>query len=342
MLLSDFDYSLPSEAIAQHPPQERGQSRLMVIPRAGGPFEHRMFVDLPEYLREGDCLVLNDTRVIPARLIGRRSTGGQVELLLLRPVGDREWETLARPARRLRVGEKVEFGDVLTAEVSAEGEEGLRTVRLEFDGELLPVLDKVGRMPLPPYIHRPEQQAEDKTRYQTVYARTPGAVAAPTAGLHFTPELLQKVRERGVQVAYLTLHVGLGTFRPIQVERLEDHVMHAEWYHLSEEAAATISTARTNGGRVIAVGTTVVRTLESVADEQGRVHPAEAMTSIFIKPGFDFRVTDGMLTNFHLPKSSLLVMIAAFVGRERILAAYAEAIEKGYRFYSYGDATLII
>lgn len=415
MLLSDFDYDLPHELIAQHPPAQRGQSRLLVIPRDGGPLQHRMFTDLPDYLRgaselaAGDCLVLNDTRVIPARLIGRRATGGQAELLLLRPVGPDTWETLGRPARRLRPGDRLTFeapqddlrrtgvspvsgasspsrgagvspasgrrcagvppaavitdqlspematepsraGSVpisttqplLTAEIISTGLDGLRTVRLEYDGDLLSVLDQVGRMPLPPYIHRDDPEAEDKSRYQTVYASQPGAVAAPTAGLHFTPELLATIEARGVSIARLTLHVGLGTFRPITVENLEDHVMHSEWYSVSAEAAATVNASRAGGGRVIAAGTTVVRTLETVADESGYLQPGEGQTDIFIKPGYTFRAIDGMITNFHLPKSSLLVMVSAFIGRDRVLQAYNEAIANGYRFYSYGDATLLL
>lgn len=301
-----------------------------------------MFRDLPEYLRAGDCLVLNDTRVIPARLIGQRPTGGQVELLLLRPLGHDEWETLARPAKRLRVGERVQFGEALAAEVVAEGAEGLRVVRLEYQGELLPILDQVGRMPLPPYIRREEPEGEDRARYQTVYAQQPGAVAAPTAGLHFTDEILVQIEAQGVRIVRLTLHVGLGTFRPIQVERLEDHVMHAEWYAVSHHAADIINGAKARGGRVIAAGTTVVRTLETVADADGVVQAGEGHTEIFISPGYKFRAVDGMLTNFHLPRSSLLVMVSAFAGRERVLAAYEEAIARGYRFYSYGDATLML
>ncbi|NPV46721.1 MAG: tRNA preQ1(34) S-adenosylmethionine ribosyltransferase-isomerase QueA [Armatimonadetes bacterium] len=342
MLVSDFDYELPPELIAQHPPAERGQSRLLVIPRDGGPLEHRRFGDLPEYLRADDCLVLNDTKVLPARLVGRRASGGQVELLLLRPVGEGLWEALGRPARRLRVGERVKFGPELAAQIVAVGGEGLRTVRLEHEGELLPVLERVGQMPLPPYIRRDHPEADDATRYQTVYAERPGAVAAPTAGLHFTEELLQRIAEQGVSMARLTLHVGLGTFRPISVERLEEHVMHAEWYRVPPEAADAINAARAAGGRIVAVGTTVVRTLESVADEAGVVHPGEGSTNLFITPGFRFRVVDALLTNFHLPRSTLLVLVSAFAGRERILAAYQEAIAAGYRFYSYGDATLLV
>jgi S-adenosylmethionine:tRNA ribosyltransferase-isomerase len=348
MLLSDFDYDLPPELIAQHPPAERGESRLLVIRKNGGPadsrplLQHRLFADLPEYLRPGDCLVLNDTRVIPARLIGHRSTGGQVELLLLRQVGERDWEALARPARRLRIGERVQFAPELAAEVIAAGEKGLRTVRLEFEGELLPLLDRLGQMPLPPYIHRDIPEAADRERYQTVYAAEPGAAAAPTAGLHFTPEMLARLEEGGVSIVRLTLHVGLGTFRPISVERLADHRMHAEWYQVAAEAAATINAVRPAGGRIIAAGTTTVRTLETVADEHGVIRAGSGMTELFIQPGFVFRATDAMLTNFHLPRSSLLVMVAAFVGRERLLASYREAIAQGYRFYSYGDATLMI
>lgn len=351
MLLSDFDYELPPDRIAQHPPAERGASRLLVIPRDGGPLAHRHFADLPEYLHPGDCLVLNDTRVLPARLLGRRPSGGQVELLLLKPVGEGLWECLAKPARRLRVGERVTFearqttgGSAarLTAAVVARGEEGLRTVRLEHEGDLLPLLEQVGEMPLPPYIRREAPEAEDTSRYQTVYAAAPGAVAAPTAGLHFTDEMLARITDRGVALARLTLHVGLGTFRPISVERLEDHVMHAEWYRLPPEAAATLNRTREQGGRIIAVGTTVTRTLESLVDDAGRFAAAEGSTDLFISPGFTFRALDGLVTNFHLPRSSLLVLVAAFVGRERILAAYAEAIARQYRFYSYGDATLMI
>ncbi len=342
MLVSDFDYELPPELIAQHPPAERGQSRLLVIPRDAGPLEHRRFEDLPEYLRPGDCLVLNDTKVLPARLVGRRASGGQVELLLLRPVGEGLWEALGKPARRLRAGERLKFGPELAAQIVAVGGEGLRTVRLEHEGDLLPVLERVGQMPLPPYIRRDHPEADDASRYQTVYAERPGAVAAPTAGLHFTEGLLQRIAEQGVSMARLTLHVGLGTFRPISVERLEEHVMHAEWYRVHPEAADAINAARAAGGRIVAVGTTVVRTLESVADEAGVVHPGEGSTNLFITPGFRFRVVDALLTNFHLPRSTLLVLVSAFAGRERILAAYQEAIAARYRFYSYGDATLVI
>jgi S-adenosylmethionine:tRNA ribosyltransferase-isomerase len=353
MLVSDFDYDLPPELIAQRPPERRGESRLLVIPRQGGPLQHRAFADLPGYLRPGDCLVLNDTKVLPARLIGRRATGGQVELLLLRPLGGGLWEALGKPARRLRVGERVSFGgghaegptsvgpQALTAEIVGVGDEGLRTVRLEHEGDLLPLLEQVGQMPLPPYIRREHPETEDRARYQTVYADRPGAVAAPTAGLHFTDELLGRIEAMGVTTARLTLHVGLGTFRPMAVERLADHVMHAEWYRVPPPAAATINQARQTGGRIVAVGTTVVRTLETVVGDTGLIGPGEGTTDLFITPGFQFRAVDALLTNFHLPRSSLLVLVSAFAGRERILEAYHEAIAHGYRFYSYGDATLI-
>jgi S-adenosylmethionine:tRNA ribosyltransferase-isomerase len=342
MLLSDFDYDLPPQLIAQHPPAERGQSRLLVIPRAGGPRQHRQFSDLPAYLRPGDCLVLNDTKVIPARLVGQRPTGGQAEVLLLRPLAEGLWEALVRPGRRLRAGQTVTVTPELTIEIVAEREEGLRSVRLHHEGELLPLLDRVGLMPLPPYIHRDTPEPEDRDRYQTVYAAAPGAAAAPTAGLHFTPELLATLAEQGVGIERLTLHVGLGTFRPVTVERLEDHVMHGEWYSLPAAVAERLNRVRAAGGRLVAVGTTVVRTLESVADEQGQLHAGEGMTHLFITPGHVFRATDALLTNFHLPRSSLLVLVSAFAGRERVLDAYREAIAEQYRFFSYGDATLLV
>lgn len=342
MLLSDFDYELPSQLIAQHPPAERGQSRLLVIPRAGGPCQHRGFSELPAYLRPGDCLVLNDTKVIPARLVGYRPTGGQAEVLLLRPLAEGLWEALVRPGRRLRAGQTVEVSAELSIEIMGEAAGGLRTVRLHHEGELLPLLDRVGLMPLPPYIHRDTPEPEDRDRYQTVYAATPGAAAAPTAGLHFTPELLATLEAQGVGIERLTLHVGLGTFRPVTVERLEDHVMHEEWYSLPATVAERLNRVRAAGGRLVAVGTTVVRTLETLADEQGLIHPGEGQTRLFITPGHVFRATDMLLTNFHLPRSSLLVLVSAFAGRERVLAAYREAIAEQYRFFSYGDATLLV
>ncbi len=377
MLVSDFDYNLPEELIAQEPPAERGASRMLVVDRAAGTWEHRRFADLPEHLRAGDCVVLNDTRVLPARLVTRRESGGRTELLLLRKAtetGRRQgslrypkegeeaevWEALARPAKRLRVGTRLEFGGRLSATVLEQGEEGLVRVRLECEGELLAALEEVGLTPLPPYIKRPGahppgplppreggedaergREARDRERYQTVYAREPGAVAAPTAGLHFTSEGLAELEAQGVAVARLTLHVGLGTFRPVTVERVEEHRMHAEYYRVSEEAAALINERRAAGGRVLAVGTTVVRTLETVADEQGWVQAGEGWSEAFIYPGYRFRAVDMLLTNFHLPKSTLLMLVSAFAGRELVREAYAAAVEEGYRFFSYGDCMLI-
>jgi S-adenosylmethionine:tRNA ribosyltransferase-isomerase len=348
MLVSDFDYNLPADLIAQEPLAERAASRMLVVDRAAGAWEHQRFAELPEYLRAGDCLVLNDTRVLPARLVTRRPTGGRAELLLLRPREGRVWEALARPAKRLRVGTALDFGGRLTATVLAQGEEGLVQVRLEHEGELLEALEQVGLTPLPPYICRPHQEKDaareraDRERYQTVYAQIPGAVAAPTAGLHFTPGMLDALAARGVALARLTLHVGLGTFRPVTVARVEEHRMHAEYYRVSEEAAALINARRAAGGRVLSVGTTVVRTLETVADEQGRVQAGEGWSEAFLYPGYRFRAVDMLLTNFHLPRSTLLMLVSAFAGRELILAAYAAAVEERYRFYSYGDCMLVV
>jgi S-adenosylmethionine:tRNA ribosyltransferase-isomerase len=348
MLVSDFDYNLPPELIAQEPPPERGGSRMLVVDRAAGAWEHRRFTDLPEYLRAEDVVVINDTRVLPARLVTRRVSGGRVELLLLRPVEERVWEALARPAKRLRVGTALDFGGRLTATVLERGEEGLVRVRLEYAGELPAVLEEVGLTPLPPYIRRPQQEADrahesaDRVRYQTVYAATPGAVAAPTAGLHFTEELLADLEGRGVAVARLTLHVGLGTFRPVTVERVEEHRMHGEHYQVSAAAAALISKRRAAGGRVLAVGTTVTRTLETVADEQGRAQAGEGWSEIFLYPGYRFRAVDMLLTNFHLPRSTLVMLVAAFAGTGLVRAAYRAAVEERYRFYSYGDCMLVL
>lgn len=348
MLVSDFDYNLPPELIAQEPLADRAASRMLVVDRAAGTWTHQQFRALPQYLRPGDCLVLNDTRVLPARLVTRRSSGGRAELLLLRPLNDRVWEALARPAQRLQVGTTLEFGGRLTATVLARGQQGIVQVRLDYEGELLERLEQVGLTPLPPYIRRPRQEQDldqeraDRERYQTVYARTPGAVAAPTAGLHFTPQVLAALEAQGVAVARLTLHVGLGTFRPVTVARVEEHRMHAEYYRVPEEAADMINARREAGGRVLAVGTTVVRTLETVADEHGRVAAGEGWSETFIFPGYRFRVVDLLLTNFHLPRSTLLMLVSAFAGRDLILAAYRAAVEAKYRFYSYGDCMLIV
>lgn len=336
--VSDFDYELPPERIAQHPADRREASRLLDLDRRTGEIVHRSFPEVVELLAPGDLLVVNDTRVIPARLVGTRPTGGRVELLLLEQVAEGRWQALGRPGRALRVGSIALFGDgQLTARVVGQGPQSLRTVELEHEGELLPLLERIGLPPLPPYITR-EPEATDRERYQTVYARHPGAVAAPTAGLHFSQELLEAVRARGVEVGRVTLHVGLGTFQPVRARRVEEHVMHPEQYEVSAELVALANRRR---GRLVAVGTTVVRALETVADEQGRLHPGSGRTALFIHPGYRFRAVEALLTNFHLPRSTLLVMVAAFAGRERVLAAYREALEQGYRFYSYGDAMFI-
>ncbi len=336
--VSDFDYELPPERIAQYPADRRDSSRLLELDRRTGETAHHMFPAIVKLLQPGDVLVLNDTRVIPARLLGERPGGGQVELLLLEPVEGTRWRALGRPGRALRPGRTVAFGGGrLIATVVGEEDDGVRVVELEHEGELLPLLEEIGLPPLPPYIDR-EVEEEDRERYQTVYARRPGAVAAPTAGLHFTEELLDAIRKRGVDIGYVTLHVGLGTFRPVRVERIEDHVMHEEYYEISAETARLINR---RSGRLVAVGTTVTRTLETVAGADGTVHAGAGRTDLFITPGYRFRAVEAMLTNFHLPRSTLIMMVAAFAGRERILAAYREALAAGYRFYSYGDAMFI-
>ncbi|MDI3297693.1 MAG: tRNA preQ1(34) S-adenosylmethionine ribosyltransferase-isomerase QueA [Bacillota bacterium] len=346
MLVDEFDYDLPEELIAQEPLEPRDASRLMVLDRGRGSWEHRRFRDLVDILRPGDCLVLNDTRVRPARLLGRRASGGRVELLLLRPLEGDRWEVLGRPARRLRAGSLLLFGaeeageeERLEAEVLANRGEGLLEVRFRYRGAWEELLRRLGQVPLPPYIRKP---LDDPERYQTVYAREPGSAAAPTAGLHFTPELLERLRRRGVEQVPLTLHVGLDTFRPVLEREVERHRMHAEFFTLSGSAAAAINRARAAGGRVVAVGTTVVRTLESVAGPDGRVEPRQGWTELFIYPGYRYRVVDALLTNFHLPRSTLLMLVAAFAGRDLVLAAYREAVRQRYRFFSFGDAMLIL
>ena len=347
MRVSDFDYDLPEELIAQTPLPKRDASRLMVVKRHRGVQQHCHFRDLPTFLQEGDCLVLNDSRVIPARLIGRKRTGGVVELLLLRRLSLKRWEALVRPARRMKSGTDLIFGDgELTARVVAEGQEGIRHVEFAWEGSSFEdVLDRLGRLPLPPYIHA---ELSDPERYQTVYSRQPGSAAAPTAGLHFTPELLDRLQDAGVRVVTLTLHVGLGTFRPVQVEDVEEHVMHSESFSVSPEAAEAINAARRRKGRIIAVGTTSARTLESVAEsgegenDSAVIRSGSGETSLFIYPGYRFQVIDGLLTNFHLPRSTLLMLVAAFAGTETVLAAYREAVGLRYRFFSFGDAMLII
>lgn len=339
MRVEDFDYDLPPELIAQVPVEPRDHSRLLVLHRDNGAMEHVHFYDLPRYLRAGDVLVVNETRVIPARLFGHKETGGRVEVLLLRPLSDRTWEALVRPGRRLKPGARVTFSDELAARVVQTLPEGNRLLEFECRGEFSELLDRLGRVPLPPYI---TTELADPERYQTVYGRERGSAAAPTAGLHFTPQLLAEIERMGVAVARLTLHVGLGTFRPVKVERVEDHTMHEEYYAISAAAAERINAARARGGRVIAVGTTSVRTLETVSDERGVVHAGEGWTGIFIYPGYRYRAVDAMITNFHLPKSTLLMLVSAFAGRELIMAAYREAVAARYRFFSFGDAMLIL
>lgn len=341
MKLKDFDYELPEELIAQDPLAERSASRLMVIDRASGSVTHRHFSDITDYLKPGDCLVLNDTRVIPARLIGvKEDTGAVVELLLLKHLDDGCWETLAKPGKKLKIGAKVSFGDgLLHAEIVDILEEGNRKVRFSFEGIFEEILDKLGEMPLPPYIHN---KLEDKERYQTVYAKNAGSAAAPTAGLHFTNELLNKIEEMGVNKAFVTLHVGLGTFRPVKTENILEHHMHTEYCEISQQTADMINGAHEAGGRVICVGTTSVRTIESMAGDDGRVRAGSRDTDIFIYPGYKFKCVDSLITNFHLPQSTLLMLVSAFYDREKVLAAYKEAVEERYRFFSFGDAMFLI
>ena len=339
MKTADFDFQLPEELIAQTPLERRDSSRLLTLDKATGAVAHHHFYDLPRFLRPGDCLVLNDSRVLPARLIGYRPTGGACEVLLLVDKGDNLWECLVRPGRKLKPGARVIFGDgQLTAVVEAELEGGKRAVRFHYEGIFLEILEQLGRMPLPPYI---KAELQDQERYQTVYSRVVGSAAAPTAGLHFTPELLEQVREIDVKVCYVTLHVGLGTFRPVKAEDIADHEMHSEFCMISRETADTINATRKNGGRVICVGTTSCRTIESFAAEDGTLSERSGWTSIFIYPGYRFKVLDALITNFHLPESTLIMLVSALAGRERVLDAYAEAVRERYRFFSFGDAMFI-
>ncbi len=341
MKTSDFYYELPKELIAQTPLPRRDGSRLMVLDRASGGIGHRRFYDLPEFLRAGDCLVLNDSRVLPARLLGHReTTGGAMELVLLRDLGDDTWECLARPGKKARPGTRVVFGDGrLVGEVTAVGDEGNRLVRFSYEGIFLEVLESLGRVPLPPYI---TEELQDGERYQTVYAKHPGSAAAPTAGLHFTPELLESLRAKGVKICYVTLHVGLGTFRPVKTEEITDHKMHAEYCIVPEETARAVNETHARGGRVFAAGTTACRTLESMAGPDGQLQAGSKWTSIFIYPGYEFRILDGLITNFHLPESTLIMLVSALAGREFVLEAYAQAVRERYRFFSFGDAMLIL
>ncbi len=336
----DFYYDLPQELIAQTPLDRRDGSRLMALDKTSGRFRHMHFYDLPALLRPGDCLVLNDSRVLPARLLGRREPGGgAAEVLLLVDRGDKVWECLVRPGKKLRPGARISFGDgALTAEVLETLEGGNRLVRFHYDGIFLEILEGLGKMPLPPYI---KAELSDPERYQTVYSREVGSAAAPTAGLHFTKELLQQVQDMGVRLAYVTLHVGLGTFRPVKEEEITDHEMHAEYCTISEESARIVNETKAAGGRVICVGTTSCRTIESWAKEDGTLAASAGWTDIYIYPGYRFKVLDGLITNFHLPESTLIMLVSALAGREHVLAAYQEAVRERYRFFSFGDAMFI-
>ena len=340
MNVKDYDYDLPEELIAQDPLEDRSSSRLMVLDRQTGDVEHRHFTDILEYLHPGDCLVINNTKVIPARLFGvKEDTQAKIEVLLLKRKENDIWETLVKPGKKAKPGTKLVFGDgLLTAEVVDVVEEGNRLIQFHYDGIFEEILDQLGQMPLPPYI---THQLKDKNRYQTVYAKSDGSAAAPTAGLHFTKELLQKVKDMGVDIAEVTLHVGLGTFRPVKVDNVLDHHMHSEFYMVSQEAADKINRAKENGHRVIAVGTTSTRTLEAAADENGHLQETSGWTEIFIYPGYQFKVIDALITNFHLPQSTLVMLVSALAGREHVLHAYETAVKEKYRFFSFGDAMLI-
>ena len=336
MKRSDFYFDLPEELIAQTPIPERDHSRLLHVDKCTGALEHRHFYDLPEYLHEGDCLVLNDSRVLPARLIGARPTGGSVELVLLRDLGEGRWECLSRPGRKTRPGQELLFGGgELTATVEAVAEGGNRIVQFHYEGIFLEVLERLGKMPLPPYI---KEELADGERYQTVYSRELGSAAAPTAGLHFTKELLAQIAAKGVKICYVTLHVGLGTFRPVKEEEIEDHPMHAEFCIVPEETARIVTETKRAGGRVVSVGTTSCRTLESFANEDGTLDPQSGWTDIFIYPGYRFKCVDALVTNFHLPESTLIMLVSALAGREHVLNAYKAAVGERYRFFSFGDA----
>jgi S-adenosylmethionine:tRNA ribosyltransferase-isomerase len=337
-----FDFELPEELIAQVPLENRTASRLMVLNKKTGDLEHTTFADIKRFLQKGDCLVLNDTRVLPARLYGvKEETGAKVEVLLLKQLDGDRWETLVKPAKRVKEGTVLTFGDgILTATCTGTSDHGGRALEFHFDGIFYEVLDSLGEMPLPPYI---KEQLDDQERYQTVYARERGSAAAPTAGLHFTEELLTEIRDMGVHIAFITLHVGLGTFRPVSVDNINEHEMHSEFYQMTEETALQLNEVRSNGGRIISVGTTSTRTLETIArDHNGNFAEASGWTDIFIYPGHEWKAIDGMITNFHLPKSTLIMLVSALAGRENVLDAYETAVEQGYRFFSFGDAMLII
>ena len=339
MKKSDFWFDLPEELIAQTPREQRDCSRLMHLSKETGEIEHLHFSDLPRFLNPGDCLVLNDSRVLPARLIGHRPTGGQVEVLLLKDLGNDEWECLTKPGKKTRPGAEITFGNgELTATVLSTGDGGTRRVKFHYEGIFLEVLERLGKMPLPPYIHT---ELQDNERYQTVYSKVVGSAAAPTAGLHFTPELLDEIRAKGVKVCFVTLHVGLGTFRPVKEDEIEEHEMHSEFCIMPKETADAINETRANGGRVIAVGTTSCRTIESFAREDGTMPETSGWTDIFIYPGYRFKCVDALVTNFHLPESTLIMLVSALAGREHVLHAYEEAVKERYRFFSFGDAMFI-
>ncbi|HBE10108.1 MAG TPA: tRNA preQ1(34) S-adenosylmethionine ribosyltransferase-isomerase QueA [Lachnospiraceae bacterium] len=341
MELSDFNYELPEELIAQDPLLKRSDSRLMVVHRDTGEIEHKHFSDVIDYLNPGDCLVINETKVIPARLMGvKEETGAVIEVLLLKNKGNNIWETLVKPGKKMKPGAVVTFGDgILKGEVLEVVEDGNRLIKFSYEGIWEEILDSLGEMPLPPYI---THKLEDKNRYQTVYAKNSGSAAAPTAGLHFTEELLKKIEDKGVKIARLTLHVGLGTFRPVKVEKIEEHHMHSEFYMISEECAELVNETRKNGGRIVAVGTTSTRTLESAADSEGNLAPCSGWTDIFIYPGYKFKCVNSLITNFHLPESTLIMLVSAFYDREKVLDAYKEAVKERYRFFSFGDASMFI
>lgn len=338
MNTSDFYFDLPEELIAQTPLERRDSSRLLTLNRKNGELSHKHFSDILDMLNPGDCLVLNDSRVLPARLIGTRENGGAVEVLLLSDLGDGVWECMTRPGKKTRTGKKLSFGDgLLTATVLREVD-GNRHIQFHYNGIFLELLERLGQMPLPPYIH---EQLQDPERYQTVYSRVIGSAAAPTAGLHFTEDLLEKIRAKGIRTAFVTLHVGLGTFRPVKVDSVEDHKMHSEYYDIPNESIEIINETRRNGGRIIAVGTTSCRTLESATDEEGNIIKKSGWTDIFIYPGYKFHILNALITNFHLPESTLIMLVSAFAGREKTLAAYHAAINERYRFFSFGDAMFI-
>ena len=339
MKTHDFWYDLPEELIAQTPLQQRDTSRLLVLNKKTGETEHRHFYDIIDYLQPGDCLVMNDSRVLPARLLGHRPTGGAVELLLLRDCGEKRWECLARPGRKMQVGQTVIFGNgELSATVCDVCDDGNRIVEFHYEGIFLEVLERLGKMPLPPYI---KEELQDKERYQTVYSREVGSAAAPTAGLHFTKELLEKIREKGIKTAFVTLHVGLGTFRPVKAEEISEHHMHSELCMISKETAQMLNETKQSGGRIVCVGTTSCRTLESLVNDDGTFSEKNRWTDIFIFPGYQFKAMDALITNFHLPESTLVMLVSAFAGRENVLNAYNEAVREKYRFFSFGDACYI-